>query len=68
MNWISVKDALPKQPGNYLVYVPTFDGDVPFISIAWCEPYFSNRWQLIPICLADAVTHWCELTYPKKED
>ena len=69
MEWISVKDRLPTEPGSYLIFVPTLNDAMPYIQVAWFEPWCSTRmqgWQLMPVALKDSVTHWCELTYPKE--
>ena len=68
MNWISVKERLPNEPGSYLVFVPTLNEAVPYIAVAWFEPIWSvhmKGWQLIPKVFIDSITHWCELTHPK---
>lgn len=70
MEWIPVNNALPTEPGSYLVFAPTMNEAMPFITVAWFEPYWSTKmvgWQLIPTVFIDSITHWCELTHPEKE-
>jgi|GEM_PF-4315397 len=65
--WISVKEKLPKECGDYLIWVSIEEFDVPtkyrtFISW-WNGDFFENYCDIIRIYL-DTITHWAELPQP----
>jgi hypothetical protein len=60
INWIPVKDRLPKKNGKYLVT----DGKC-WAEIEWQEEY--EYWRNMPTCLiGEDVTHWAEINLPEK--
>lgn len=63
MIWIAVEDRLPEKEGVYLIHAPSADPDKPFIHVAWWSNS-NQRWELIAISWANAVTHWMPLPKP----
>lgn len=65
MNWISVKERLPKEDNKYLVFIPTADSGKPLQQIAWYNP--DTGWSLIIDYWVGAITHWMPLpSIPKR--
>lgn len=73
MNWISVKDELPKQNEKILAYIPS--GEPDFDSDIYITCYYSENDEFTPRkfscyehfhCYVEAdVTHWIKLERPK---
>lgn len=60
--WISVKDSLPENKGDYLIY--NTDGTVwPY----WYDP-FTSQWFDSLGYRTESVTHWMPLPEPPKEE
>ena len=60
MEWIAIKDRLPKKDAPYLVFAESADPKKPFIQIAWYNP-LGMSWSLIPTVWINAITHWMPL-------
>jgi len=71
MKWISVKDKLPEDSQEVLVFS---DGDFYlanfYIEYMWNDETQSmdNYWSLMPYNSSPAVTHWMPLSKPPMED
>ena len=62
MDWISVKDELPKEYDKYIVYAPIEDGF--FIDKAWFDP--GRGWTRFPGVFVECITHWMQFPEPPK--
>ena len=58
--WVSVKDRMPEQNGDYLAY--TRDG------IVWPYFFMAGVWEDALGNSTDTVTHWMPLPEPPEED
>ena len=56
--WISVKDRLPEESGNYIVYCEIADGTI-VITLNYSHGWFIKK--------PDKVTHWMPLPQPPEE-
>jgi hypothetical protein len=56
LDWVSVKDRLPINPGKYLIFAESADPNCPLINQALfsMESGFSG----IPAIWCDSITHW----------
>lgn len=74
LNWISVKDKLPKENGNYIIYAP--DENSPVGEGLWYEnvvvvaEYAFGGWWWYEnnddYDITDIVTHWMPLPEPPR--
>jgi hypothetical protein len=55
--WISVKDKQPIKEGWCFVYAYDHMQDQRSTNTAWYKPE-EKKWRLIPVSLADTITHW----------
>lgn len=62
--WISVKDRLPEDGQEILIYV-TVPGNMP-IQVATCIDGDGELWLDSGYSFGDDVTHWMELPEPPK--
>ena len=67
MIWINIKDKLPEEDNQYLVFVPTLDENSPFIGIGWYEPS-GYGWSLLPRAFIEGITHSMPLPKPPSEN
>lgn len=74
MEWISVKDELPKEDGDYLVATRILGQLNPsYIEVAWYDRTSKVKWSYFDpdygdIDMSDVVTHWMPLPLlPGKE-
>lgn len=73
MNWISIKDRMPKDRDEVWFYVPdqqqVFCGWYEYDH--WSEKHLFHQFQLPPRAFygddrPDSVTHWMPLNYPQQ--
>jgi len=62
-DWIDFAKQSPDDGGRYLVFAPSMDPEVPFVTVAWWSTR-NQRWELLPAVWAKAVTHWMPLPKP----
>ena len=64
MEWISVKERLPKEYGQYLIYCPrTFPKNCPFLSANYYDDnnkFYCDAFEAVH----EDVTHWMEIPTP----
>ena len=63
-DWNDAKTDPPTQSGSYIIYAPSADPTMPFISMAWWD--LNHHWTLLPKCWCDAITHWMHKPNPPK--
>ena len=61
MDWISVKDRLPSEDGEYLTYNAD---DIGSDNFYYCDDFANGRWVTD---LNGTISHWMPLPSPPKE-
>ena len=60
MEWIKCSEKMPDKDGEYLVFAPSLDEEIPFEGIAWYNKSV-NYWEGVLYVWAKAITHWMPL-------
>lgn len=59
LDWVSVKERLPKEDGGVMIFAPSADPEKPLVTKAWYDPNYG--WSMLPPNWINAITHWRSL-------